>query len=143
MNDEELLHSTLFEVLEKIGGLKTFTKTITKTALDKTLKQTKTLTVFAPNDNAFAKLPQTTLQEILKDLDRLKDLISYHLVNGEIVLGGLKVPRIVQSMQGENLTITPGDTPAVNNVKVVKPDIQCANGVIHIIYKVLDPYERV
>lgn len=143
MNNGKFQNRNISEAISEIPDLEIFTDAVNDTALSQTLEQTKAMTVFAPNDNAFAKWPQAVFSEFSKDDARQKDIVSYHLVNEEIVFEGLRVPRIVQSLQGENLSINPINTYTVNNVRVIKPDIFCRNGVIHIIYKVLDPYERV
>lgn len=133
----------LLTVLKTIPSLRTFVKIITQTGLDQTLKQTKSLTVFAPNDNAFAKWPQTALAELLKNPTRARDLLAYHLAEPSLFFEGMAIPKIAQSLQGESLSLNPINEPTVNNVRVLEPDIVAFNGVIHIIYKVLVPYERV
>lgn len=133
----------VFATLKDMPKLKTFTKALTQAGLDKTLNRLKEVTVFAPNDNAFAQWPQAAQAEFMKDSARQKDLLGYHLVGEEIRYEGLAVPKIVSSLQGEKLSVNPQKTYTVNNVRVLQPDIVCTNGYIHIIYKVLDPYARV
>lgn len=136
-------NKTIFEKIRELPELRTFFQTVEKTSISKQLKGEKLFTVFAPNDNAYAKIPQTTLTEILKEPVKLRDLTGYHLVAGKFLFKDLTKPVAVQSLQGENLFLNPEKFYTVNNVRVIKPDIECQNGAIHIIYKVLNPYERV
>jgi uncharacterized surface protein with fasciclin (FAS1) repeats len=134
---------TILEKLQEIPELSTFLKAVEKTDICELVRDKKLFTVFAPNNNAYAKIPQSTFAEMFKELTKLKDLTSYHFVPGRILFKDLSEPVVIQSIQGENLSLNPNEFYTVNNVKVIKPDIECQNGVIHIIYKVLDPYERV
>lgn len=94
-------------------------------------------TVFAPNDEAFAKLPQGTVETLLKDAPKLKRLLNYHVVAGKIMAAEVaKLPK-VQSLEGQNLGIASNNGVKVNDAKVIKSDIACDNGVIHVIDTVL------
>jgi uncharacterized surface protein with fasciclin (FAS1) repeats len=134
---------TLYERLHEKSELRTFLTAAEKTGLGLELLGGELFTIFVPNDNAYAKIPQSTLSEVFKEPTKLKDLTSYHFVQGKILFKDLAGPIVVQSVQGENLSLNPNKFYTVNNVKVINPDIECQNGAIHIIYKVLDPYERV
>ena len=94
-------------------------------------------TVFAPNDEAFAKLPQGTVETLLKDAPKLKRLLNYHVVAGKIMAAEVaKLPKD-QSLEGQNLGIASNNGVKVNDAKVIKSDIACDNGVIHVIDTVL------
>lgn len=134
---------TIYEKLRDDPNLRTFLLAAEKTGISGWLKGKKLFTVFAPNDNAYAKIPHSTLAEIMKEPSKLYDLTSYHLAAGKILFKDLEKPLVVQSIQGENLSLNSEKFFTVNNVRVVKPDVECVNSVIHVIYKVLDPYERV
>jgi uncharacterized surface protein with fasciclin (FAS1) repeats len=108
------------------------------------------LTVFAPNDEAFRKLPTGTLDELLKDLPRLKNILSYHVVNRKIKLDEIRsmsmdgrTPNLM-TLQGSQLVVKTQrnnlmKSEYVNDSKIVKSDIEARNGVIHAIDRVLMP----
>jgi len=139
----EFQEEDIYTVIKSLPHLKTFAKILAQTNLEHVLRQSKALTVFAPNDNAFAKWPQKNFAELFKDTTRARDFLAYHLAEPAIFLAGLAVPKIIQSLQGEFLSLNPVGKPTVNNVLILEPDIAAVNGVIHVIYKVLDPHERV
>ncbi len=94
-------------------------------------------TVFAPNDEAFAKLPKGTVETLLKDAPKLKRLLNYHVVAGKKMAADVaKLPN-AQSLEGQNLGIASNNGVKVNDAKVIKTDIVCDNGVIHVIDTVL------
>ncbi len=94
-------------------------------------------TVFAPNDQAFAKLPKGTVETLLKDAPKLKQLLNYHVVAGKIMAADVaKLPK-AQSLEGQNLGIASNNGVKVNDANVIKTDIVCDNGVIHVIDTVL------
>lgn len=94
-------------------------------------------TVFAPNDEAFAKLPKGTVETLLKDVPKLKRLLNYHVVTGKKMAADVaKLPN-AQSLEGQNLGIASNNGVKVNDAKVIKTDIVCDNGVIHVIDTVL------
>lgn len=97
-------------------------------------------TVFAPTDAAFAKLPKGALDALLKDPEKLKAVLTYHVVPGSLkaeqVLGGAELV----TLQGQALTAsTEGGKARVENASVVTADLECSNGVIHVIDTVLLP----
>jgi uncharacterized surface protein with fasciclin (FAS1) repeats len=130
--------TVLIKAIDAIGLADTFTK------------EEGQLTVFAPNDDAFRKLPTGTLEELFKDLPKLKSILSYHVVNRKIKLDeirsmstGGRMPNIM-TLQGSQLVIkTQGNilmkSEYVNDSKIVKSDIEASNGVIHVIDRVLIP----
>ncbi len=104
------------------------------------LKGKGPLTVFAPTDEAFAKLPKGTLEELLKpeNRDRLTSILTYHVVQGKIML----VPQSPTTLEGQSLNLQLSGTFEVNGAKVTTADIVASNGVIHIIDTVLIPQAR-
>lgn len=132
---------TILEIAES-QGLRTFLASLKKSGLISIINQSKTFTAFAPNDNAYAKLPQRTLTEIMKQEERLFDLTSYHLVEGKILLKNLKNSCFFKTLHQQELIITPGAQPTVNQVKIIQPDIEGDFAVIHIIDEVLNPYAK-
>jgi uncharacterized surface protein with fasciclin (FAS1) repeats len=121
------------------GSFKTLTKLVTDAGLVDTLKGTGPFTVFAPTDDAFAKVPAATLEALAKDPAKLKAVLTYHVLAGEVLAKDVK-PGEVKTVEGENVKITgAGSDVMVNDAKVVKTDIKTSNGVIHVIDTVLLP----
>jgi len=130
------------------GSFTTLAAALTAAGLVDTLKGTGPFTVFAPTDQAFAKLPAGTVEALLKDpTSQLAEILKYHVVSGEVMaaavvtLNGQKV----KTVQGAELTVeVTGDKVALvdaagNRVNVVTTDVVASNGVIHVIDAVLLP----
>mgnify|MGYP006297351103 CR=1 FL=1 len=122
------------------GDFKTLVAAVKAAGLVEALKSPGPLTVFAPNDEAFAKLPEGTVEELLKpeNRDRLVAVLSYHVVSGEILLGA----RSPQTLEGRSLAIKTSGPFKVNGANVIASDIAASNGVIHAIDTVLLPPEE-
>ena len=107
-----------------------------------TLKGEGPFTVFAPTDAAFAKLPPGTLEELLKpeNKDKLQAILTYHVVPGKVTSKDVMMLTSATTVNGKNLSIgkSEGDV-MVDKAKVVKADIMCSNGVIHVIDTVVLP----
>jgi len=124
------------------GSFKTLASAVTAAGLIATLKGTGPFTVFAPNDEAFAKLPAGTVDDLLKDIPKLKAILTYHVVAGKVMAADvLKMDgQSATTVNGETLQIsTTGGVKLNGNVHVTKTDIECTNGVIHIVDTVLLP----
>jgi uncharacterized surface protein with fasciclin (FAS1) repeats len=124
------------------GSFKTLASAVTAAGLIDTLKGTGPFTVFAPNDEAFAKLPAGTVDDLLKDIPKLKAILTYHVVAGKVMATDvLKMDgQSATTVNGETLQIsTTGGVKLNGNVHVTKTDIECTNGVIHIVDTVLLP----
>lgn len=96
-------------------------------------------TVFVPNDDAFNKLPKNVLKNILKDKERLTEIITYHVLAIKIKSDKVKKMNNVITVQGSKLEFNGKKYIKVNNAKIIKKDIECKNGIIHEIDKVLIP----
>jgi len=99
-------------------------------------------TVFAPTDEAFAKLPAGTLEELLKPENKakLQGILTYHVVSGQVMAKDVVGLDSAKTVNGQTLSITQKDGAVmVDNAKVVKTDIVCSNGVIHVIDTVVLP----
>lgn len=109
------------------------------------LKQPGPLTVFAPTNAAFKKLPAGTLTSLLKPENKakLRALLMYHVVSGRVTsaaIAKMKTPATVKSLQGANIRVTrSGSAVMVDKARVIKPDIMATNGVIHVIDTVIMP----
>jgi len=124
------------------GSFQTLAKLLDAAGLVETLKGKGPFTVFAPTDEAFAKLPAGTLDELLKpeSKDKLTAILTYHVVAGEVLASQVVNLRSAKTVNGQSVTITTdGSTVMVDDAKVVKTDILCSNGVIHVIDSVLLP----
>jgi len=124
------------------GSFNTLVAAVKAAALVDTLKGTGPFTVFAPTDAAFAKLPAGTLDDLLKPENKakLQAILTYHVVPGKVMAADVVKLKSAKTVQGQELTIkVSGDTVTVNNATVVKTDIACSNGVIHVIDTVLLP----
>ena len=118
----------------------TFIAALKAAHLSDSLNQTGPFTVFAPCDDAFAKLPAGTIEGMLKDKDRLASLLTYHILQGEVMAKEIATMQYVKTLQGEDVTITViQGSIMINNAKVLQADIQCSNGIIYIIDTVLIP----
>jgi transforming growth factor-beta-induced protein len=122
------------------GRFETLVAAVTAADLVDTLKGDGPYTVFAPTDDAFAKLPAGTVDALLKDIPTLKDILLYHVVAGKVMAEDVVKLTSATTVLGEPVTISvSGSTVNVNDAKVTVTDIECSNGVIHVIDTVLLP----
>ena len=124
------------------GTFKTLAAAATAAGLVPTLKGAGPFTVFAPNDAAFAKLPAGTVESLLKDLPKLTAILKYHVVAGKVMAADvMKMDgKTAATVNGAPLKIsTTGGVKLNSEVNVITTDIECTNGVIHVIDSVLLP----
>ncbi|WP_145104887.1 fasciclin domain-containing protein [Cereibacter sediminicola] len=109
--------------------------------LVETLKGEGPFTIFAPTDAAFAALPEGTVEDLLKpeNKERLTEILTYHVVPGEVMSSNLAEGMTAETVQGGELTITLEGGPKVNGTAISQPDVDASNGVIHVIDGVLMP----
>ena len=120
--------------------LKAFSSAIGTAGLAKLLRGDGPLTIFAPTDRAFDKLPGDERAALLGDTERLTDLILHHVVTGKVKAPREKKPRSVTPQFGEQLRLTSESGKYhVDDARIVKTNIRAHNGVIHAIDTVLDP----
>ena len=120
------------------GQFKTLATALQAAGLIDTLKGKGPFTVFAPTDEAFAKVPKADLDALLKDKAKLTAVLTYHVVAGKVMAKDVKAGK-VKSVQGSELTLGTTGGVTVDNAKVVKADIVADNGVIHVIDSVVIP----
>lgn len=121
------------------GQFKTLVTAVKEAGLVDTLKGKGPYTVFAPTDEAFAKLRPGTVEALLKDKQKLTAVLTYHVVPGKVTAADVK-PGPVMTVQGQPLTVSARNgNVMVDNAKVVKTDIMASNGVIHVIDTVVLP----
>lgn len=122
------------------GRFTTLVAAVQAAKLDGALSGPGPFTVFAPTDDAFAKLPAGTVENLLKEPEgQLKQILLYHVVSGKVMAADVVKLTSAPTLQGSNLTINITDGVRVNNAKVVITDVECSNGVIHVIDSVLLP----
>lgn len=120
------------------GSFKTLATALKAAGLIDTLKGKGPFTVFAPTDEAFAKVPKADLEALLKDKAKLTAVLTYHVVAGKVLSKDIKAGK-VKTVQGTELTIATTGGVSVDAAKVAKADVIADNGVIHVIDTVLMP----
>jgi uncharacterized surface protein with fasciclin (FAS1) repeats len=122
------------------GSFKTLVTAIKAAGLVDTLKGAGPFTVFAPTDEAFAKLPPGTLDALLKDKAKLTAILTYHVVPGKVMAADVVKLNSAKTVQGQSLSIDASHGGVqVGQAKVIKADVPASNGVIHVIDTVLLP----
>lgn len=120
------------------GNFKTLATALEAAGLIDTLKGKGPFTVFAPTDEAFAKLPAGALEDLLKDPAKLKQILLYHVVAGKVTAKKVSKMKSARSAQGAPISImTSNGKVMVNNANVIKADIMATNGIIHVIDSVI------
>jgi uncharacterized surface protein with fasciclin (FAS1) repeats len=121
------------------GSFKTLAAALTAAGLIDTLKGAGPFTVFAPTDEAFAKLPAGTVEALLKDKAKLTAILTYHVVPGKVMAADVVKLKEAKTVQGQSIKIDATKGVMVDGAHVVKADIACSNGVIHVIDSVILP----
>lgn len=119
------------------GSFNTLVAAVKAAGLVETLKSPGPFTVFAPNDEAFAKLPPGTIQTLLQNIPQLARILTYHVVAGKLTQADLAKVDSVTSVEGSAIRIDCSDGFEVKNATVLAPDIEADNGVIHVIDTVI------
>lgn len=141
---ESTAAANLLDQLSLDGRFKTLATAIETASLLGPLQGQDQLTVFAPTDQAFARLPKGTLESLLKpeNVSKLQSILKYHVSPGVKTLAGALTTGALDSLQGESLKVSFVDGKVVvGNASLVEADIECSNGVIHVIDRVLLPAE--
>jgi uncharacterized surface protein with fasciclin (FAS1) repeats len=120
------------------GNFKTLAAALQAAGLVDTLKGKGPFTVFAPTDEAFAKIPKADLDALLKDKPKLTAVLTYHVVPGRVMASDVKAGK-VKTVQGGELTIATMGGVTVDSARVIRTDITASNGVIHVIDSVVMP----
>jgi uncharacterized surface protein with fasciclin (FAS1) repeats len=121
------------------GSFKTLVTAVQAAGLVDTLKGEGPFTVFAPTDEAFAKLPAGTLDALLKDKAKLQAVLTYHVVPGRVMAADVTKLSSAKTVQGQSLSVDTSKGVKVGTANVVKTDVLASNGVIHVIDSVLIP----
>lgn len=142
--------ANILETARSNGDFTVLIKAIEAAGLSDTFKKEGQLTLFAPNDEAFGKLPTGTVEGLMKDLPKLKSILSYHVVDRKISLDELRGMSMdgrttnLTTLQGTSLVVKSQrnilmKSEYVNDSRIVKPDMEASNGLIHTIDRVLIP----
>ena len=132
--------ASLLEAAAASGLFKTLTTALEDTHLDHLLNETGPFTLFAPTDDAFAKLPPADLQALLADKPRLRAILSSHIVASKVKAPGERAPNTATAVNGRKLMMTVRQgSYKVNDAQIVKSNLRAANGVIHAIDSVILP----
>ncbi len=130
----------IVETAVEAGTFTTLVTAVKAAGLVETLSGPGPFTVFAPTDEAFAKLPAGTVEALLGDTTKLAGILTYHVVPGKVMASSVAGMPSAKTVQGGEVKIVSGaDGVMIDNAKVIKADIECTNGVIHVIDSVLMP----
>ncbi len=134
---------TIIDVAVADGRFTTLLAAVDVAGLTETLAGEGPLTVFAPTDEAFAALPDGTVDALLNDIPLLTDILLYHVVSGEVASAQVTDRFAAETVQGQSLTVNAdGGEVRIDDAQVIIPDIQAANGIIHVIDSVLLPPDK-
>lgn len=129
---------SIMETIENEGNLDTFFKAIKSSGIEKLLQGSKPCTIFAPIDSAFEQLGKRTIDELFKTKEELATFISNHIASGKYKESDLSEENSLETISGTSLAINALKGIVINNsVNVIESDIECTNGIIHIIDSVL------
>ncbi len=133
----------IVDTAKNAGSFETLLTAATAAGLVDTLKGDGPFTVFAPTDEAFAALPEGTVEDLLKpeNKEQLTAILTYHVVPGKVMSTDLKDDMTAATVQGGDLTIDLDNGVMINDATVVSADIDASNGVIHVIDRVILPAE--
>jgi uncharacterized surface protein with fasciclin (FAS1) repeats len=135
--------SNIVETARAAGQFKTLVKLVRIAGLTKTLSGKGPYTVFAPTDAAFAKVPKSTLHALRQDRAKLRAVLLYHVVSGKVTARKVAKLHSAKTLNGAKVRFRVKDGRVyVNKARVVTPDVNASNGVIHIINRVLIPPAR-
>ena len=138
--DDHMKKMDIVDTAVAAGSFKTLASALQAAGLIETLKGKGPFTVFAPTDEAFAKLPAGTVEALLQDKEKLTKILLYHVVAGNVMAKEVVKLQTAKTVQGSSVKITvKGGKVMVDNANVVKTDIATSNGVIHVIDSVILP----
>lgn len=131
--------ANIVETALTAGSFKTLVTAVQAAGLAKTLSSPGPFTVFAPTDEAFARLPPGTVENLLKDRAKLTAILMYHVVAGRHPAADVMTKSSLQTVQGQSIRIDARNGVKVNDANVIAPDVMADNGIIHVIDHVILP----
>jgi len=132
-------HKDIVDTAVAAGSFKTLASALQAAGLVDTLKGAGPFTVFAPTDEAFAKIPKADLDALLADKAKLAKVLTYHVVPGRVMAADVVKLHEAKTVQGQMVKIDASSGVKINGANVVKPDVEASNGVIHVIDSVILP----
>jgi len=129
--------SDIVDLAVSAGSFTTLVTAVQAAGLVETLKSPGPFTVFAPTDDAFAKLPAGTIQTLVQNIPQLARILKFHVVPGRLTQAELANLGVVTSIEGSPIPIDCSEAFEVKNATVITPDIQADNGIIHVIDTVI------
>jgi uncharacterized surface protein with fasciclin (FAS1) repeats len=130
----------IVDVAVSAGSFNTLVAAVQAAGLEDTLRGEGPFTVFAPTDDAFAKLPDGTVEALLADPEKLASILTYHVVAGRVMAADVVGIESAKTVNGQSLKVMVKDGEVwIDNAKVIKTDIEASNGVIHVIDTVVLP----
>ncbi len=136
----EVPQMDIVETAVAAGDFKTLVAAVQAAGLEATLKGKGPFTVFAPTDAAFAKLPAGTIESLLKDKEALASILTYHVVAGRAMAADVVNQKTWKTVQGKEISVVAGEKGVtIDGANVLKTDIACSNGIIHVIDTVILP----
>ena len=138
--DDHGMQKDIVDTAVEAGSFNTLATALEAAGLVETLKGAGPFTVFAPTDEAFAKIPEDQLNALLADTEQLTAVLTYHVVAGKVTAADVVELDTATTVQGSDIDITVSDSGVmVDNANVVTTDIMASNGVIHVIDSVILP----
>lgn len=141
MDNEEMQIATknIVETAVEAGSFTTLVAAVQAAGLADVLSNGGPFTVFAPTDEAFAKLPEGTVESLLSDPEALANILTYHVVEGRVMAADVIGLSSAPTLQGSEVSIDSSNGVMINNATVIQADIETSNGIIHVIDTVLIP----
>ena len=137
-HSEEAATKAIYPLAEE-AGFTTLAAAVKAAGLDMTLSEEGPYTVFAPTEEAFAKLPEGTVENLLANPEQLKKVLLYHVVSGNVMAADVVKLESATTLNGTNVAISTIDGVKINNAMVIQTDIEASNGTVHVIDTVLIP----
>lgn len=131
--------SNILEVVKEEGSFSTLLRAIEVAGLVDTFSTGGPFTIFAPTDEAFSDFPTETLNALLEDPEKLKRILLYHTIKGKVMITDLLSKKKIKTLNGQKIKIDTSKGVMVNKAKLIKPNIEADNGIIHAIDKVILP----
>jgi uncharacterized surface protein with fasciclin (FAS1) repeats len=137
--EEEAEATTIVDIATNDGRFETLVTALDAAGLVDTLAGEGPFTVFAPTDEAFAALPEGTVEALLEDTEALSQVLTYHVVAGSVSAADVTSLSNATTLQGQPVVVSSSDGVMINQAEVIQPDVMASNGVIHVVDSVLLP----
>jgi uncharacterized surface protein with fasciclin (FAS1) repeats len=133
------MQKNIVETARDAGTFTTLIAAIDRAGLESTLAGEGPFTVFAPSDEAFAQLPDGTVDSLLAEPDKLAEVLTYHVVPGRVTAADVVGLATAPTVQGEALAVSVDGSIHVDGARVISADVEASNGIIHVVDRVLLP----